>query len=103
MIQGNLLQKNKTATAAREFRELKKCLEKLTQQQLECLIEIDAADERLLFFPGGGKLYGFIDDFIVEVLKRKVLTFDPILMESDYSWFYQTKAEVHPELEAIMV
>lgn len=101
VVKENLLQKNKAATITREFRELRKRLEKLTQAQLDYLVDASASEQRLLLFLGVCKLYSFIGDFVIEVLRRKVLTFEPILQESDYLWFYQMKTETHPELEDI--
>ncbi|MCB9053315.1 MAG: DUF1819 family protein [Lewinellaceae bacterium] len=100
-LKDNVLQKGKEATIKREFRELKKRLEKLTGQQLEMLIETGPAGQRLLLFLGVCKLYPFVGDFVLEVLRNKVVTFEHIILESDYSRFFQMKEALHPELESI--
>jgi hypothetical protein len=101
IIEENTLQKNKESTIKREFRELRERLEKLTPSQFETFLNSDASSQRLLLFLGICKLYKFIGDFVVEIIRNKALTFEYILTESDYIRFFDTKANQYSNLETI--
>ena len=90
-----------TRTTDREFRELKFRLETLTPQQLEFLAFGDFLIQKQIALLSICKLYGFIRDFIVEVLREKALVFDFQLTDGEYNTFFRRKSEVHPELDAI--
>src|SRR5690606_14768263 len=64
-----------TRTTDREFRELKFRLVTLTPQQLEFLAFGDFLIQKQIALLSICKLYGFIRDFIVEVLREKALVF----------------------------
>jgi hypothetical protein len=88
-------------TTERQFRELRKRLELLTPPQKDLLIQGTLETQRMLCFLSVCKLYGFIRDFTVEVLRDKVLVFDYILTDTDYDIFIKRKQEDHPELEVL--
>ena len=46
------------------------------------------------------KSYGFIRDFVVEVLRDKILLFDYQIEDSDYLSFWRSKAELYPRMES---
>jgi ribosomal protein S8 len=90
----------KTRTSDREFREVRKRLEKLTPEQISILINGDFISQKQIAFLGVCKRYGFIRDFTIEVIRDKVLVFDFKLNESDFNSFINSKILLHPELEA---
>ena len=47
------------------------------------------------------KRYRFINDFAVEVIREKFLSFNNSLTRDDYDSFFNTKAEWHEELNAL--
>jgi hypothetical protein len=47
------------------------------------------------------KVYTFLNDFIVEVLRNKYLQFDTIISENDYFKFLNSKSISHNELNEI--
>jgi hypothetical protein len=99
ILEQDILQKGKTATIRRTFRELKKRLEQLTPDQLDYLLDANTAGQRLLLFLGVCRLYPFIGEFTVEVLRNKVTMFEHQLLESDYQRYFQNKAALHDALE----
>lgn len=99
ILEQDILQKGKTATIRRTFRELKKRLEQLTPDQLDYLLDANTAGQRLLLFLGVCRLYPFIGEFTVEVLRNKVTMFEHQLLESDYQRYFQNKAALHDGLE----
>jgi len=90
----------KTRTSDREFREVRKRLEKLTPEQISILINADLISQKQIAFLAVCKRYEFIRDFTIEVIRDKVLVFDFKLNESDFNSFINSKILLHPELEA---
>jgi hypothetical protein len=101
VLENDILQKGKEVTTKRVFRELKKRLEKLSPEQINLLLEENPANQRLVLLQGICKLYRFIGEFVIEVLRNKVLTFEQVILDSDYDRFFQMKAANHPELEEL--
>lgn len=89
----------KNRTTDREFREIRKRLEKLTHEQKNILIHGDLNSQKQIAFLAVCKHYAFIRDFTIEVIRDKVLLFDYQLHESDYNSFINSKILLHPELE----
>lgn len=89
----------KKRTSDREFREIQKRLEKLTEKQLSILAHGDLISQKQIAFLAVCKYYTFIRDFTVEVLRDKALLFDYQLNESDINSFINSKILSHPELE----
>lgn len=88
-------------TAIRQFREIRKRLDLLTPPQRELLATGDLDTQRQLCFLSVCKLYGFVRDLTVEVLREKVLVFDYTLGYDDYDIFYNRKQQDHTELEEL--
>lgn len=89
----------KTRTSDREFREVRKRLEKLTDGQISIFINGDLIAQKQIAFLAVCKHYAFIRDFTIEVIRDKVLMFDFQLQESDYNSFINGKLLLRPELE----
>jgi len=89
----------KNRTTDREFREIRKRLEKLNPEQKNILIHGDLVSQKQIAFLAVCKHYAFIRDFTIEVVRDKVLVFDYQLHESDYNSFINSKILLHPELE----
>ena len=86
-------------TAVREFREIKFRINTLTDRQIEILAYGDMLSQKQIALLSMCKLYAFIRDFIVEVLRNKALVFDYQLTEGEYVTFFRRKSEEHRELE----
>jgi len=89
----------KSRTSDREFREIRKRLEKLTPTQIDILINGDLISQKQIAFLAVCKHYDFIKDFTIEVLRDKTLVFDFTINESDFISFIDHRLNVHPELE----
>ncbi len=89
----------KKRTSDREFREIRKRLEKLTDEQKDILIHGDLNSQKQIAFLAVCKHYAFIRDFTIEVIRDNVLVFDYQLNESDYNSFINSKVLLHPELD----
>ncbi|PHS52811.1 MAG: hypothetical protein COB01_06390 [Lutibacter sp.] len=88
-------------TGQRRLNEIKKRLSKLTDKELQLLIAGDFTSNKQLAFLSVCKSHKFIRDFVVEVLREKLLVFDYQITEGDYISFYRRKSELHPEIEKL--
>ncbi|SNR33858.1 DUF1819 family protein [Lutibacter flavus] len=86
-------------TGQRRLVEIKKRLKKLTDKELHLLIAGDFISQKQIAFLSVCKVHTFIRDFVVEVLREKLLVFDYQITEGDYISFYRRKSELHPEME----
>jgi hypothetical protein len=88
-------------TAAREFREIKDRINTLTDRQISILADGDLISQKQIALLSICKLYTFIRDFIVEVLRNKALVYDFQVTEGEYITFIRKGIELHPELEEL--
>ncbi|WP_298366429.1 DUF1819 family protein [uncultured Lutibacter sp.] len=88
-------------TGQRRLNEIKKRLSKLTDKELQLFIAGDFTSQKQLAFLSVCKSHSFIRDFVVEVLREKLLVFDYQITEGDYISFYRRKSELHPEMEKL--
>jgi hypothetical protein len=56
--------------------------------------------QKQLALVGICKLYSFIKDFIIEVVREKFIALDFKLTDADFQSFLNRKVELHPELES---
>ena len=88
-------------TGQRRLVEIKKRLHKLTNNELHLFISGDFVTQKQLAFLSVCKTHKFIRDFVVEVLREKLLVFDYQITEGNYISFYRGKLELHPEIEKL--
>ena len=81
--------------------EIKKRLAQFTDKEFALFISGDFITQKQLAFLSICKSHSFIRDFVIEVLREKVLVFDYQLTEGDYVSFYRRKSEYHPEIEKL--
>lgn len=91
----------KTATGNRIRKELVKRLKNLTKEQFNFLLNSGLDDARKMSFVAICKTYDYIHEFVVEVLREKMLQFDYIVSDGEYFTFYNRKCELHSELEQL--
>ena len=89
----------KTTTQNRQFREFLRRITVLTEEQQSLLLSPDYDTARQIAFLAVGKAYGFIRDFVVEILRSKVEVFDYQLTQGDIQGFINRKSLSHPELD----
>ncbi len=97
----NELGGGKSATGKRLMSEFSKRLSTLTKSQVDVLIHGDLNDQKHIALLSVCKRNKFIRDFIIEVVREKVLLFDFQITEGDYVSFYRRKFELHPEMEKL--
>ena len=87
------------AFAIRLSRELKNRLQQLTEAQIRVLAIGDYNSQKHIAFLAVCKYYNFISDFVIEVIREKVLVYDYQIYESDYNSFFNSKSDMYPEIE----
>ncbi|GAF04632.1 BrxA family protein [Saccharicrinis fermentans] len=95
------LGRGKGATGKRILRECNKRIAKLTHEQIDLLIDGDLITQNHMAFLAICKLHSFIRDFVVDVVREKLLVYDYGLTEGEYISFYRRKAELHSEMESL--
>jgi len=96
-----LLGGGKSATGKRKLTELKKRLTALPPDERQLLLQGDLRTQRQLAFIAACRVYGFVRDFALEVLREKLLIFDYQITEGDYLTFLRRKAELHDKLDRL--
>ncbi len=101
VLDDNALQKGTLVGRRKLFNELKKRLETLTPKQLAFYTDASSADAKNLTMLSCFKLYQFIYDFSVEVMRQKLLLFDFQVLNSNYESFYDSKAVSFENLNTV--
>jgi hypothetical protein len=97
----NLLQCRTNRTRDILFGEIFKRLSLLSTKQIESMAEGYPQDVRQLAWIAICKQYHFVGDFTLEVLSSLQASGRGELSVEDYGYFFNSKAESHPELEAV--
>lgn len=97
----NELGNGKAATGKRMLREFNKRMTNLTDSQLSILAYGDFNNQKAIAYLSICKTYGFIRDFVVEVMRDKLLVFDYHLTEGEYISFYRRKTDSHTEMDSL--
>ncbi|HLV30258.1 MAG TPA: BrxA family protein, partial [Chitinispirillaceae bacterium] len=87
----DLIGHGNTRTCNRQYRELAERLRSLTSAEKDLLVGNDLTSRRQIAFLGVCKHYLFIREFVLEVLREKMLVYDYQLTESDYLSFERKK------------
>lgn len=93
------LGKGKVSTGKRMLSEFNKRISFLTSRELSLLLNGDLIAQKQMAYLSVCKAYGFIRDFVVEVLREKMLVFDYEVTDGEYISFYRRKADLHPEMD----
>ncbi|BDY12484.1 hypothetical protein HCR_07960 [Hydrogenimonas cancrithermarum] len=96
IIERNILQKMTKATLKRKLQEFKKRCTALNDEELMRLAE--NKEIKAFAFLSAIKTYALLYEFCIEVLRNKYLNFDPVLLESDWNNFIESKKNISPDL-----
>lgn len=99
VLLGNLLQARTESTAKRTCREAIARLKTLNDGELAFLPEANHQDQAHLLWVAVCRLYRFIADFAVEVLRERFVSMKLDLSFEDFDAFYNRKSEWHDELD----
>ena len=99
--QDNLLQTRTKRSSAIAFGEIQQRLSLLNSEQIEVIADDHPQDVRQLVWIAICKQYPFIGDFTIEVLIPAHQSGRHQVDHDDYGYFFNTKADWHPELESV--
>lgn len=94
-------QGGKSTSIKRKNLEFRKRLQTLTESQTVALLEGDLVTQRQLAYLSVCKRYAFFKEFVLEVLREKMILMDYQLTDGEYLSFYRRKLMDHPELEGL--
>ena len=97
----NLLQSRTGSRTVRTLRELTQRLKKLSDEQLELLVEGNLQEQKYLLWFAVCKTYSLIQEFAIEVLHEKFMSLNLSVSQLDYDAFFNRKADWNEELESI--
>jgi hypothetical protein len=100
-ISHEVLDKSREKTSKREFSEVTLRLRSLDAKEIEYLAHGSLQLSKQVALLACIRSYGFIKDFIEDVILEKVSLYDFSLTERDYNSFVRNKEIDHPELEEI--
>jgi|TARA_B110001469_G_C9559697_1_gene277641 hypothetical protein len=95
----NELGNGKSSTGKRMLAEFNKRLSFLTHEELQILVNGDLTSQKHIAFLSVCKAHAFIRDFVIEVLRDKILIFDYDVTEGEYLSFFRRKNELHLEMD----
>lgn len=91
----------KSSTGKRMLVEFKKRISHLTPNQLDILLSGDLVTQKQMTLVSVCKSYSFIREFIVEVVREKVLVYDYQITDGDYISYYRRKFDLHEEMDSL--
>lgn len=101
VVSENLLQMRTLSTSQRIAREICARLKTLSDHELNFLVKGSIQEQGYLLWIAICRLYQFIADFAVEVVREKFISLNYELHHDDFDFFYNKKSEGHDELEQI--
>jgi hypothetical protein len=100
IIDENYLQKGAMSTLKRQFIEIKRRLNNLTEEELNYLANNDF-EAKYIVMLAAFKTYEMIYDFAIEVLREKFLKEDLNIINSDFETFIESKKLAYENLNTI--
>jgi hypothetical protein len=97
----NELGNGKSSTGKRMYAEFKKRLATLSVQEIQMLVDSDLTSQKQIAFLSICMTHAIIRDFVVEVLREKLLVFDYELTFGEYISFYRRKNDMHSEMDSL--
>lgn len=95
VIENNLLQKEKEATAKRQYMEIELRLKNLSSEQIELLCNGSQADAVAMIWLSVIKTYSFISDFVLEILCVNYTERHYIVTDGQYNMFWESKKAIN--------
>jgi hypothetical protein len=97
----NVLNKSKSRTTDRIFREIRKRITTLTADELNILINSNIDDQKVIVLISILKTYRIFYDFAFEILVPKYQSFDYYITDSDYINFVNSKMSIYKEFREL--
>jgi hypothetical protein len=101
VLEKNLLQKKMNSSLRKIYLEVQRRLQHFSNKEITFLVKANLEEQRQLLFLGLCRRYGFIRDFVVFVLREKVLSMKNVLRDADYYSFTEDVSLSHSEYEKL--
>ena len=98
VLASNALQCRSAASSIRLERALRQRLQTLNHEQINLLAQGTAEDRAAIAWLAACKHIPFVFEFATEILREKLVSYDPVLRNSDYEAYVESKALLHPEI-----
>jgi hypothetical protein len=95
------MQKTTLRTISRQFDEIKKRLQIVDYSVIEKIASANNETAKILIYYSIIKTYKIFYDFILEVVRPKVLVFDYKLLDLDFDKFLRYKSEMVPGIDKL--
>ena len=94
----NLLQRNTVSSLKRVYWEVQRRLKTLSDEEIAFLLQTTLLeDQKQMIFISICRFYGFIRDFVLQILRQDYFSMKTILRDSDYLRFIEDISLTHPE------
>jgi hypothetical protein len=101
VLRANALQCRSTSSAIRLEREIRRRLERLTEDEMAILAGENVDDCAAIAWLATLKHTRLAFDFAAELLREKLALHDPVLRRSDYEAFLDSKSLIHSSLNQL--
>lgn len=101
VMEGNLLQRRAVSSGKRIYREVRRRLFCLSEEEIKFFVSASIDEQRALAFMATCRHYRFIYDYVVEVVRYNYLNSKDRLTRSDYERFVAHVELYHPEYEKL--
>lgn len=99
----DVINKSRKTTSKREFGELKIRVAQLSERELRFFYDASETEQIQLAFIAAMRSYEFIQDFLLQVVREKLETFDYSIVDRDYNKFINSVEMNHPEYTGLSV
>jgi len=101
VLEENILQKKMNSSLRKIYLEVQRRLQHFSHEEKTFLVEANLEEQRQMLFLAICRRYGFIRDFVSQILRENVLTMRHTFRDSDYYRFSEEVSIEHPEYEAL--
>lgn len=101
VLTNNLFQARMESSAKRTVREVLNRLQRLSDDELSCLLSAGEQDQKHLLWLAVCRRYSFIADFMAEVVRDRYESLKDAVGYEEFDLFWMQKSVTHPEIERI--
>ena len=101
MLEERALPQKTLSGQKRVIAEIRFQLEHLSEEEMLLLSQSELVTQRLLIHLAACKAYKFLHNFIVSVLREKMLVYDDTLNNFDFYRFWDEESLLHPEVSRL--
>ena len=101
MLEERALPQKTLSGQKRVFAEIRFQLEHLSEEEMLLLSQSELVTQRLLIHLAACKAYKFLHNFIVSVLREKMLVYDNTLNNFDFHRFWDEESLLNPEVSRL--